>query len=108
MHKYFSTFTAVNLKHTGLVLGSMAVAFMLGIQTAGDVHPLIEPTRAGTRQSGDLDGNDMVNASDARLALDIAKGYREATPDELLADPNQDFHITLEDVAEILQMIESR
>lgn len=84
----------------------MAVAFAIGIQTAGDVQPIVEPTRAGIRLSGDMDGNDMIDASDARLAMEIARGYRTATAQELEADTNQDFRITVEDVAAILEAME--
>ncbi|HRH93737.1 MAG TPA: hypothetical protein PKV72_04380 [Candidatus Peribacteria bacterium] len=108
MHNYFTTYTAQTLRRAGLVLGFMAVAFAVGIQTAGDVRPLVEPTRAGIRLSGDMDGNDVVNAADARLALEVARGYREATLSELEADTNQDFRITMEDVSAILEMLERR
>ena len=91
-----------------MMLGFMVVAFTLGIQTAGDVHPIVEPTRAGERLSGDIDGNGIVDVRDVRQALEIVRGYREATPLELLADPNQDSRITIEDVAAMLQTIESR
>jgi hypothetical protein len=106
MHTYFSTFTARNLRRCGVVVGCMAVAFGIGIQTAGDVHPIVEPTRAGIRLSGDMDGNGTVDASDARVALDIARGYRAATASELEADTNEDFRITVEDVAAILEATE--
>lgn len=86
----------------------MTVAFAIGIQTAGDVHPIVEPTRAGIRLSGDLNGNDILDTGDARMALEIARGYREATTEELEADTNQDFRITVEDVAAILEAIERR
>ncbi len=108
MHTYFTTFSAQTIRRAGLVLGCMSVAFAVGIQTAGDVHPLVEPTRAGIRLSGDMDGNDMVTPADARLALEIARGYRNATPEELEADTNQDFRITIEDVAAILEIVERR
>ncbi len=76
--------------------------------TSIKVKPLVEPTRAGMRLSGDLDGNELVDASDARLALEIVRGYTVASADQLLADPNQDSQITTEDVDAILQLIEGR
>lgn len=96
------------MRRCGLVVGSMALAFAIGIQTAGDVNLMAEPTRAGIRLSGDMDGNDVVNAADANLALEIARGYRIATAQELEADTNQDFRITVEDVAAILETMERR
>lgn len=108
MHTYFTTFSAQTVKRCGIVVGCMAVAFAIGIQTAGDVQPIVEPTRAGIRTSGDLDGDGTVDADDARIALDIARGYRIATAAELEADTNQDFRITVEDVAAILEQLERR
>lgn len=108
MHTYFTAFSAQTLKRCGIVLSCMAVAFAIGIQTAGDVQPMVEPTRAGIRTSGDFDGDGTIDADDARIALDIARGYRIATAEELEADTNQDFRITVEDVAAIIEQLERR
>ncbi len=86
----------------------MALAFVLGVETAGDVQPLVEYTRAGGRVSGDMNGDGMVGVADARIALDIALGYRAATAAELEADVNNDLQITVQDVAAILEAVDRR
>lgn len=95
-----------SLKTIGIVLGSMALAFLIGVQTAGDVNPIIGATNADSSLlEGDLDGNGSIEIADALIALDIARGYATALPEELAADPNRDYVITFDDVATILTTI---
>jgi hypothetical protein len=96
-------FSRPSWKTIGIVTTSMAFAFLIGVNTAGDVHPIIGSTNAdNSLVEGDLNGNGRIDIDDALEALDIARGYRTATPDELSADPNGDYVITLGDVATIL------
>jgi len=82
----------------------MSVAFLIGIQTAGDVSPVVLPTRADSNVlAGDLNGNGVLDTDDVKLALEIANGYRTPTPSELAADPNHDFVITTDDAMTILE-----
>lgn len=86
----------------------MTAAFALGIKTAGDVDPVINPTRAGsTVIDGDLNANGVLDLGDAELALQVALGYIAVTPEMLEADPNQDFKITAEDAVVILDLLQS-
>jgi hypothetical protein len=87
---------------------SMTAAFVLGIKTAGDVQPVINPTRAGgTIIDGDLNANGILDAADAELALQVALGYIAVTPQMLEADPDHDFKITIEDSINILDRLQS-
>lgn len=97
----------ISRKSAIILIGSMTTAFVIGIQTAGDVRPVVDSTRAdGAYLKGDLNGNGQLDIGDARAALEIAQGYRTATPEELAADPNGDFLITGEDVLFILGVLE--
>lgn len=94
-----------SLKTIGIVVGSMTLAFVLGIESAGDVRT-VQSTEANDQSLvGDFSGNGILDAEDARIALDIAQGLRSPTPDELSRDPNRDFAITFEDVEMILKAI---
>lgn len=96
------------MKAIAVVLGSMSAAFLLGIETAGDVQPVIGSTEALESESaiaGDLNANGQIDLEDAIAALEIAEGYRTPAPEELAADPDQDFHITARDALSILQVL---
>ena len=85
----------------------MSVAFALGIETAGDVQPVILPTRADASVlAGDLNGNGKLDLDDVHTALEIADGYRTPTPSELAADPNRDYQITTGDAMAILEQLQ--
>jgi hypothetical protein len=94
-----------SLRTIGIVVGSMAAAFVVGIQTAGDVQPVPATRASDTVLLGDLNGDGMVGPEDVRIAIEISEGYRTPTPDELAADPNRDFHITIEDAKSILDLL---
>jgi|GEM_PF-894207 hypothetical protein len=105
-HKY-SIFSRKSLRTICIVVGSVSAAFILGIETAGDVQPVVSRTEAGgTVLEGDFNGNGVLDVNDARIALELAKGYRSPTPQELSADPNGDFSITFEDAMLILDKLE--
>lgn len=105
-HRY-SFFGKKSLKTLAIVTGSMTTAFVLGIQTAGDVRPIVGEIRAGgTVLLGDLNGNNTIDREDAQKALEILKGLRTPTPQELAADPDQNFEITVEDILAILDSME--
>lgn len=100
-------FARRTLKTIAIVLSSMTTAFIIGVETAGDVQPIVAPTKAGgSVLEGDFDGNGTLDTTDVKIALDIIQGNRTATPYELEADPNQDFHITMDDVTVMLEEIE--
>ena len=97
------------LRTLSIVLGSMTVAFVVGIESAGDIKPVISSTNAVDAVTlGDFDGNGTLDTADVLIALDIVSGKRNPTASELLMDPSQDFHITLEDVQSMLLKIKQQ
>ncbi|MSR67464.1 hypothetical protein EXS65_01380 [Candidatus Peribacteria bacterium] len=87
----------------------MTVAFVVGIQTANNVHPVISETRAGGAVVlGDMNGSGVIDIADVQIAVELSNGARTPTPSELSADPNQDFVITSEDALSILEMLEAQ
>lgn len=104
-HRY-SLFGKKSYRTIAILATSMTAAFLVGIQTAGDFSPVDATQADGTYTAGDLNGNGYLDIQDARIALELASGYRSPTPDELSADPNQDFVITIDDVFTILERLE--
>jgi hypothetical protein len=96
-------------KHTpAIVLGLLCIvsAFSLGIETAGDmatVETIEAAEPAVITIAGDLDGNGIVTAKDAMIAVDTIRSGREAPSDVLAADPSGDSHLTIDDVLFILR-----
>lgn len=106
MKKTKSIFRRWSLRSLSIVLMSATAAFGLGIQTAGDLDPVIGSIRAGSALiEGDLDGSGALDVNDAIAALEIALEYRTPTPEELDADPNGDFRILAEDALAILDAL---
>lgn len=103
----YQLFGKKSLRTISIVLGSMALAFFIGIETAGEVKPVVSPTNASdTTIAGDMNGDGAVTLEDAKIALEIARGYRDPTPSELSADPNKDYHITIDDALSIIDMVQ--
>ena len=91
------------------ILGLLCItgSFAVGVQTAGDVQT-IAPSRAeGPEMVGDINGNGIVEEDDVRIILEIVKGYREATPEELRRDPNGDGQLTIDDAMRLLHELAS-
>lgn len=106
MKHTYSLFRRKSLRTVLTVAGSMSVAFVIGIQTAGEFQPVVSPTMADANVlAGDLNGNGQIDQEDVRIALEIAGGYRSPTPSELAADPNRDFRITADDAMTILDQL---
>ncbi len=106
MKQRFSLFGKTSLKTMIIIVSSMATAFTIGIQTAGEFQPVASTEADGTQQSGDFNANGFLDVQDARIALELASGYRTPTPEELSADPNRDFSVTADDVFTILERLE--
>lgn len=104
-HRY-SIFGKKSIRTLAIILTSVTAAFALGVQTAGDFHPVATTEADGTVADGDFNQNGYVDIRDARIAVELASGYRSPTPDELAADPNGDFTITTDDVLTILERLE--
>lgn len=80
-------------------------SFFLGIRTSGDVDPIHTTEAGSTSLRSDLSGDGVVTAEDAIVALEIAKGYIDAQPWQLLVDPNGDSIITVDDAILILKSL---
>jgi hypothetical protein len=95
-----------------MTLGTLAIAasFSLGIKTASDVETVAPMHASGieTRITGDINDDGRVDVRDAIAVLEVVRGYRTATPDELLADPNGDGKLTIDDAMRILSDLPTR
>jgi hypothetical protein len=91
---------AMHFKILMLGAATVASAFFVGIQTAGDVQP-ISLIEAGGGIAGDIDNSGMVDEHDAIAILEIVQGYRDSTPDALRRDPNHDGIFTVDDAIRI-------
>lgn len=91
-------------------LGFLAVAssFFIGVKTAGDVETIAPSEAGGVRITGDINNDAVIDERDVIAILEIARGYEEASPDQLLADPNGDGHLTVDDAIRLLYDIASR
>ncbi|UPA23116.1 hypothetical protein K8942_02790 [Candidatus Peribacteria bacterium] len=110
MSKKHSTTRWHSLPVTILGLGTLAVvsSFALGLKTAGNIQTVAPMEASGTRLTGDISEDGIIDVRDAITILEIANGYRDATPDELLADPNGDGALTIDDAIRILNDIAVR
>jgi hypothetical protein len=92
-----------------IMLGAatIASAFFVGIQTAGDIQP-ISLIEAGGGIAGDMDDSGTLDERDALLILEMVQGYRDITPEALRKDPNHDGILTVDDAIRILAVISER
>lgn len=93
-----------------LLIGASCIAssFAIGIQTAGEVHPISLIEAGSSTQRGDIDGSGEIDEQDVIMLLEIAQGYAEATPQQLLADPNGDGQLTVDDALRLLNTLSIR
>ena len=109
MHtQFFTFFSRSNLQILGLSVLCVAGAFGLGIQSAGEVQPITLIEAGSIERQGDVDGSGRIDIRDAIAILEIVRGYREVTPEELQADPNGDGILTVDDALQILQDLSIR
>ena len=80
-------------------------SFTVGIHTAGDVQPIALIQAGSEAHQGDVTGDGAVDERDVVAILEVAEGYRMATPDELKADPNGDGQLTVADAMAILSRL---
>lgn len=93
-----------------LMMGAATVlsAFYIGIETAGDVHPIALIEAGSAEIKGDLNGNGSLDLGDAIAILEIVQGYRDPMPEELRADPSSDGLLTVDDALRILATLDAR
>ncbi|MBI3331734.1 hypothetical protein HYZ99_02125 [Candidatus Peregrinibacteria bacterium] len=113
-----SLFTSRLARLAGFALVCVMGSFVVGVQTAGDIHPFAaiqadEITESGLAlseiaQSGDIDGSGELDLQDAIAILEIVQGYDMPTLLQLKADPNGDNRLTVEDALRILRTLAVR
>lgn len=94
-----------------------AGAFTLGMQTAGDVHP-IAPSEAAViqdtpvtrvRLKGDVNDDGKLDVRDAERTLELAEHLDEPTAEEVRrGDMDGDYQLTYKDVLRILHTLTTR
>ncbi|MBT7337326.1 hypothetical protein HN801_01310 [Candidatus Peregrinibacteria bacterium] len=94
-----------NIQLLSLSTLCLVSSFAIGIHTAGNVQPVRLIEAGGTALAGDIDGNGTVDIADAILVLEVAQGYVLSTSDQLLADPNADGALTVDDAIRILSIL---
>jgi len=83
----------------------VAAALVIGIQSAGDVKPIALIEAGSENRVGDLTGDGVVDVQDAIQILEVVQGYKAPTPEQLLADPNEDGQLTVDDALRILRTL---
>lgn len=86
----------------------LTLSFSIGVHTAGDVQPIELIVAGDGIVEGDMNGDGVVTIQDAIEILEIAQGYKTATPDQLRSDPNGNGSITVDDAIRILNIISVR
>ncbi len=102
MYIKYPHFVRKNVKMLTLGVASIVGSFVVGIQSAGNLQPVSLIEAGGMTQAGDIDGSGVVDVQDALLILEVVQGYAVPTSDQLLADPNRDGALTVEDAYRIL------
>lgn len=100
------TFSRRMLQLMGLGTMCTISAFVLGMQSAGEVQTIASLNASGTIQRGDVNLDGVVDKSDVEEILEIARGHKEPSPHQLRADPNGDGEITIDDALELLKELE--
>jgi hypothetical protein len=92
-----------------LALGALLVvsSFAIGIRTAGDIETVAPSEAGGIRLAGDVNNDGALSVLDVIDILEVSQGYEEATPEQLLADPNADGRLTADDAMRVLQDLAS-
>jgi hypothetical protein len=90
-------------------LGMLAViaSFSLGVGTSGTMKA-IRASSATEVMRGDVTLDNVVDIDDAIRILEVAQGYRVATPEELEADPNANGSLAVDDAIRVLRSLSPR
>lgn len=83
----------------------VAASFVVGIESAGDVRPITLIQAGSPMHAGDLNGDGVVDVRDAIEVLEIVRGYKTATPEQLQADPDGSGTLTVDDALRILRSL---
>ncbi|MDD5026273.1 MAG: hypothetical protein PHH13_02735 [Candidatus Peribacteraceae bacterium] len=101
-------FSHKNTRIFVLGLASIVSCFAVGIRSAGEVQPITLIEAGSADLTGDINDDGAVDLQDIRIILEIAQGYREATPEELRADPDQNGAFTVDDALRLLAALPTR
>ena len=106
--KFFSLFSRRNARVAVLGTACVVSSFAIGIQSVGEVQPVTLIEAGAVQEQGDMDGSGSIDIQDVILILEIAQGYREASPAQLRADPNTDGQLTVTDALRVLETLSLR
>ncbi len=91
-----------------LALFVAVASFSIGTRTAGDLRAIQYSSATDDSVRGDLTADGVIDERDVIVMLEIAQGYRTATPAELEADPNNNGVIGVDDAIRILRSMSDR
>ena len=93
-----------------VILGILCVtgSFAIGAGTAGDMKAIAPMEANESVITSDMNGNGHTDLEDVTIILEIVKGYRVATPQQLRADPNNDGNLTIDDAPRMLRDMGNR
>lgn len=97
-----------NVKLLAVGAASIAGSFLIGTYSAGQVQPIALIEAGGATQTGDIDGDGVIDVRDAVIILEIAQGYSTPETFQLKADPNGDGFLTVDDAIRLLKKITLR
>lgn len=92
-----------------IALLCMSASFGIGVQTTGDVQT-IDHTNANEveRMPGDMNGDGTVDLEDAIETLEIVRGYKTASVEQLKNEPTEDGNVTIDDAIKIIRDLHTR
>lgn len=91
-----------------LAILAAVVSFQVGTRTAGNVQTVGTTSATDGSTVGDVNQDGTVDEADVIVILEVAQGYRPATPHELTADPNGNGILTVDDAIRVLRSLTSR
>ncbi len=104
-----------SLRHLVMGLACSLVAFAVGLETAGDVHPfdtseaavaVSAPERQTAVIRGDIDADYALTVEDAILSLSFAEGLDQPSADDVRrGDMDGDFLLTTKDTLRMLHLL---
>ncbi len=92
-----------------IALLCMTASFGIGVQTTGDVQTIDHTNASETKRlRGDMNGDGTVDLGDAIETLEIVRGYKTATVEQLRNEPTEDGNVTIDDAITILRDLHAR
>ena len=101
MHTHTKHWQRLHVWALGIVC--IAASLTMGIYSAGDVRTIASLEAGMPLGDGDMTGDGKTDREDVIEILEIVRGYREITAQDLRADPNGDGQITVDDALQLLK-----